>query len=142
MSHSCKNLLIRCMDFRLNSELDRWINESGLLDGGCDVISLAGASKILADGSIEAKNNFLANVAVSVELHEAEKIFICHHSDCGAYAKAYKFSSPNDEKIKQIEDMKKSKSEIIVKYPNIKVVLIWARLKDGAGKKINLEIIE
>ncbi len=142
MFHACKNLLIRCMDFRLNSELNRWIENSGLLAGGYDIISLAGASKSLADGSEEIKNNFLGHVAVSAELHKAEKIIICHHSDCGAYAKNYRFSSLAEEKETQIEDMKKSQSAILEKYPNVKIVLIWADLKDSHGEKIDFEIIK
>lgn len=142
MSHTCKNLLIRCMDFRLNNELNKWIEKSGLLEGGYDVISLAGASKSLADGSKEIKNNFLNNVAVSAELHKAKKIIICHHSDCGAYAKSYQFNSSAEEKEKQIEDMKKSRNTILEKYPNIKIVLIWAELKDNSGKTIDFQIIK
>lgn len=142
MSHPCKSLLIRCMDFRLNNELNKWIEKSVLLAGGYDVISLAGASKSLADGGEEIKNNFLGHVAVSAELHKAEKIIICHHSDCGAYAKSYRFSSPAEEKEKQIEDMKKSRSSILEKYPNIKIILVWAELKDSHGEKIDFEIIK
>lgn len=142
MSHICKNLLIRCMDFRLNNELNKWIQNSGLLEDGYDVISLAGASKSLADGSEEIKNNFLNNIAVSAELHKAEKIIICHHSDCGAYAKSYQFNSPAEEKEKQIEDMEKSRNAILEKYPQIKIALIWANLKDSHGKKIDFEIIK
>jgi carbonic anhydrase len=142
MSHACKNLLIRCMDFRLNKAIDEWVDKSGLFEGGYDVISLAGASKSLADGSEEIKNNFLSNVAVSAELHQAKKVIICHHSDCGAYAKNYKFNSPAEEKEKQIEDIKKSRDAILEKYPNIKIALVWADLKDSYGEKIEFEIIE
>ena len=109
MSHICKNLLIRCMDFRLRGELTDWINESGLFEGGFDVISIAGASKSLADGSGEIKDFFLQQVSVSTDLHHAEKVIVLHHSDCGAYGKDYTFSSKEDEKAKQIEDMKKTK---------------------------------
>ncbi len=141
MSHTCKNLLIRCMDFRLNKALDAWVEKSGLLEDGYDVISLAGASKTLADGTDEAKNNFLGNVAVSAELHKAEKIIICHHSDCGAYAKAYKFDSTAEEKEKQIKDMEKSRQAISEKYPSIKIALVWANLKDSHGNTIEFEVI-
>lgn len=142
MSHTCKNLLIRCMDFRLNDELARWIEESGVLSGGYDIISLAGAAKALADGSKEVKDFMFGNIAVSTGLHKAEKIVICHHSDCGAYAKSYEFNSPAEEKKKQIEDMKKSRTAILEKYPNIEIALVWAELKDGLGKKIEFEVIE
>ncbi len=142
MSHTCKNLLIRCMDFRLNKAIEEWIETSGLLKGGHDIISLAGASKVLADGSEEIKNNLLSNVAVSAELHKAEKVIICHHSDCGAYAKSYNFNSPAEEKEKQIEDMQESRNAILKKYPNIKITLVWAELQDSHGEKIDFELID
>jgi len=130
------------MDFRLNNAIDEWVDKSGLFEGGHDVISLAGASKVLADGSEELKNNLLSNVAVSTELHQAEKVIICHHSDCGAYAQSYHFNSPAEEKEKQIEDMEESRNAILKKYPNIKITLVWANLKDNHGKKIEFEILK
>lgn len=140
MPHICKTLLIRCMDFRLNNEIGRWTRESDLFRGGFDIISVAGAGKSFADGSEEIKNNFLENIAVSVELHKAEKIIIFHHSDCGAYAKSYNFSSPEEEREKQIEDMKKAKQIILAKYPEVEIFLVWGQLKDGKGKNIEFEV--
>lgn len=141
MAHHCKNLVIRCMDFRLNEELEKWIRESGLFDFGFDIISLAGASKSLADGSEEIRNCFLENISVSVDLHKVKDIIIIHHSDCGAYAKSYNFKSPNEEKKKQIEDMKNAKKIIQKKYPEVKIYLVWGQLKDEKGKKIEFEVI-
>ena len=141
MPHICKNLLIRCMDFRLNKEIKKWIQESNLFDGGFDIISLAGSSKDIVDGSAEIKNNFLKHIGVSVNLHQVEKIIIFHHSDCGAYALDYKFGSPEEEKEKQLEDMKKSKEIILEKYPEVEVVFVWGELKDKKGKEIEFEIL-
>ena len=141
MSHTCKNLLIRCMDFRLNAEVERWTKESELFEGGFDVVSIAGASKNLADGSEEIKENFLGNVAVSVDLHQAEKIIIFHHSDCGAYAQSYQFSSAEEEKEQQIEDMKKAKEIILEKYPKVEIVLVFGNMKDSDGKEVEFEEI-
>lgn len=142
MAHICKNLLIRCMDFRLRSELLRWIDESGLFEGGFDVISLAGASKSLADGSDEIKDFFLKQVSVSTELHHADRVIVFHHSDCGAYAKDYSFASPEDERAKQIEDMKKARAILKEKYPQADVVLAYGQLKDEHGEKVEFEIVE
>ncbi len=128
------------MDFRLNNEINKWTKESDLFRGGFDVVSAAGAGKSLADGSEEIKNYFLENIAVSVELHKAERIIIFHHSDCGAYAKEYKFSSPEKEKKKQTEDMLESKKIILRKYPEVEIFLVWGQLKDGEGKKIEFEV--
>lgn len=141
MSHICKNLLIRCMDFRLNKETKKWIEESGLFIGGFDIISLAGASKDIVDGNEEVKNNFLKHVGVSVDLHQVEKIIIFHHSDCGAYALDYKFGSLEEEKKKQLEDMKKAKEIILEKYSGVKVVFVWGELRDEEGEEIEFEII-
>ena len=141
MSHTCKNLLIRCMDFRLNKEVRKWIAESDLFEGGLDIISLAGASKDLIDGSKEVKNNFLKHIGVSVDLHQVKKIIIFNHSDCGAYAQDYQFSSPEEEKEKQLEDMKKAKEIILEKYPEVEVVFIWGELKDEDGEEIKFEVL-
>ena len=141
MSHICKNLLIRCMDFRLNKETKKWIQESGLFEGGFDIISLAGASKDIIDGSTEIKDNFLRHIGVSVDLHQVEKIIIFHHSDCGAYALDYKFSSVQEEKEKQFKDMEKAKIIILKKYPKVEVVFVWGELKSENGEKIEFEII-
>lgn len=142
MSHNCKNLLIRCMDFRLRDELMNWIDESGLFEGGFDVISLAGASKSLADGSGEIKDFFLQQVSVSTDLHHASRVVVFHHSDCGVYAKDYSFASKEEEKKKQIEDMKKTREILKEKYPSAEVILSWGDLQDEHGEKINFEIVE
>ncbi|MCK5084785.1 MAG: hypothetical protein KAQ64_03970 [Candidatus Pacebacteria bacterium] len=141
MSHTCKNLLIRCMDFRLNKEVRKWIAESDLFDGGFDVISLAGASKDLIDGGKEIKTNFLKHIGVSVDLHQVEKIIIFHHSDCGAYALDYKFGSPEEEKEKQLKDMKKSKEIILEKYSKVEVFFVWGELKDEDGEEIEFKVL-
>jgi hypothetical protein len=130
------------MDFRLRDELMGWVDKSGLFEGGFDVISLAGASKALADGSGEIKDFFLQQVSVSTDLHHAERVVVLHHSDCGAYAGAYTFASPEEEKAKQVEDMKKTREILKARYPQVEVVLAWAELKDDHGHEIGFEIIE
>lgn len=142
MSHTCKNLLIRCMDFRLRDELLNWIDQSGLFEGGFDVISLAGASKSLADGGSEIQEFFLKQVSVSTDLHHADRVIVFHHSDCGAYAKDYSFASKEEEKEKQIVDMKKTREILNEKFPNAEVVLVWGDLQDADGNKINFEILK
>ena len=140
MSHTCKNLLIRCMDFRLYKETRKWIVSSDLFEGGFDVISIAGAGKELVDGSEEVRNNLMKHIGISVEIHQAKKIILFHHSDCGAYALDYKFNSVQEEKEKQLSDMKKVKEIILEKYPEVEVVFVWGELKDEDGKEIEFEI--
>jgi len=129
------------MDFRLRDELIRWIDESGLFAGGFDVISLAGASKSLADGSAEIQDFFLQQVSVSTDLHHAQRIIVFHHSDCGAYAQQYHFASPEEEKEKQIEDMEKTRAILQGRYPAVEVILVYGQLQDEHGDKIAFEIV-
>jgi len=129
------------MDFRLNKKMREWIAESNLFNGGFDVISLAGASKDLVNGNEEIKNNFLKHIGVSVDLHQVERIIIFHHSDCGAYALDYQFGSPEEEKEKQFEDMKKAREIILEKYPKMEVVFVWGELKDEKGEEIEFEVV-
>lgn len=129
------------MDFRLNDELEKWTKKSKLLEGGFDIISLAGASKDLAGGSEEVKSNLMKHISISADFHKIERIIIFHHSGCGAYAADYKFISAEEEKEKQLEDMKKSKGIILAKYPEVKMVFVWGELKDEDGKKIEFETI-
>ncbi len=142
MSHKCKNLLIRCMDFRLRDELMKWVEESSLFRGGFDVVSLGGASKSLADGSPEIRDFFLRQAGASIGLHGAERVIILHHSDCGAYAEDHDFVSKLDEKTRQIEDMKKARGIIKDKHPDVEVVLVWGDLQDEHGDKIEFEVVE
>jgi carbonic anhydrase len=141
MSHICKTLLIRCMDFRLNNEMIKWIKMSALFDGkNFDLISLAGATKDLVSDDLKISQNFLNHIAVSIELHKAEKVIIFHHSDCGAYAKEYKFASPEEEKKKQVKDMLEAKKIITRKYREVEIFLVWGQLKDEEGKEIEFEV--
>jgi len=129
------------MDFRLYKGTKRWISKSDLFEGGFDVISIAGAGKELVDGSEEVKNNLMKHIGISVEIHQAKKIILFHHSDCGAYALDYKFSSIEKEKEKQFEDMKKVKAVILEKYPEVEVVFVWGELKDEDGERIEFEVV-
>jgi carbonic anhydrase len=137
MPNSCKNLVIRCMDYRLNNSLNEWIKNQGILDEGYDLVSIAGAGKRIAEGVDE----FFLDIGVSCKLHSVDRIILIRHSNCGAYAMDYNFSSIKEEKEKQMSDMKKVRKIIKKKYPHVEVVKVWAELKDPKGEKIEFSII-
>lgn len=122
------------MDFRLVKETKKWMEESRLV-GDCDVVSLAGASKGIADNSTWGEV-LLDQIGLSNKLHNADTVILLHHSDCGAYAAAYDFTSPEEEKEKQMDDMAKVEEIIKEKFPQMKVRKIWAQMKDGEGKEV------
>lgn len=142
MSHTCKNLLIRCMDFRLRDELTRFIENSQWFEGGFDVVSVAGAGKALRDENETVQDYFLRQVKVSEGLHAAKRIILLHHSQCGAYAQSYDFADAAEEKAKQLSDMREIKTKLLQNFPHLEVVMIWAELQADDGSRIDFQVVE
>ena len=140
MAHHCKAILINCMDFRLVKETRRWMDENGYLNN-CDVVSLAGASKELLDGGEEARNLVLKQIELAHNLHGASEVILVHHSDCGAYKNAYSFSSPEEERKQQWEDMAKTEKIIEDRFKGMVVKKIWANMLDEDGQKVEFQKI-
>ncbi|MBP6914175.1 hypothetical protein KBB74_01640 [Candidatus Parcubacteria bacterium] len=138
--HKCKSIVFKCMDFRLTKETNRFLEENNLL-GDCDIVSIAGSSKALADGNDEIKNLLIKQIKTSKDLHGAEEIILIHHSDCGAYKASCCFTSLEEEKGFQIEDMKKVEKLIKENFPEMEVKKIWAEMKDSEGKKVDFSFI-
>jgi hypothetical protein len=127
--------------------------------GKCDIVSVAGAGKGIADDEekldekiinneriLDDNKNFrcylLRQAKLSYQLHGSRKVVLIHHSDCGAYNNYYKFESGEEEKQKQIEDMKKA--EVIIKklLPDVSVDKVWAQMLDPHGEKVNFTLID
>jgi len=125
------------MDFRLTREMNKWMEEKGYV-GNCDLVSLAGAGKAIADGTPEGEV-LLNQIALSAKLHNSYCVVLVHHSQCGAYAANYSFANAEEEKTKQIADMKKAAEIIKAKNPGMSVKLIWANLQDDEGREIEFE---
>jgi len=129
------------MDFRLMPEFVRFLKEKKLL-GDCDEISLAGAGKELVDGYQIIKEFLLKNIKISLKLHESRRVFLLHHSQCGAYAASYSFATPAAEKAKQLADMRIAEKLIKERFPEMEVLKFWAELQDDAGHQINFSEVE
>jgi carbonic anhydrase len=133
--HKCKNILFKCMDFRMQSKTLEWLKENGYF-GDCDVVSVAGSSKGIADDDQSVRNFLLNQIKISHDLHGAENIILIHHSDCGAYKGSYQFSSPEEEKQKQEEDMIKVENIAKESFPDMNIVKVWAEMKDPDGHEV------
>lgn len=128
------------MDFRLIEQTRKWMGESGYL-GDCDVVSMAGAGKEMLDGGMAARELVFKQISTSISLHHATEVVLLHHSDCGAYKAAYTFESPEEERIKQIEDMNRAEAIIKEKFNNISVKKVWAKMLDEYGEKVEFQVI-
>jgi len=122
--HDCQNIVFHCIDFRLINETNDFIKNTY---GDCDIVSVAGSSKEIADGN----SYLLKQIEISHNLHHSVKVVLIHHSDCGAYKNSYQFNSPEEEKQKQVEDLLKIESIIKERFPDMTVEKIWAELGEN-----------
>lgn len=137
MAHTCKALVIRCMDFRLGPELNRFLDEQGL-SGGCDIVSLAGAARgFLSDDS---RDLLMKQVQISKELHGITEVYLMNHTDCGAYGGKKSFASEAEERERMIGDMRKAAETIEDKFPDLEVKLWMPHIEeDGHETKVWVE---
>ena len=123
------------MDFRLIDQTREWMKSQGIL-GDADIVSVAGASKEIIDGTEGAKELLLKQIELSGKLHSANQVILLHHSDCGAYKASYTFLTPEEEKETQFRDMEKVSTIIKENFPAMQVMKVWAQMKDGEGKEV------
>lgn len=123
------------MDFRLINKTREWMNQNNLI-GDADVVSIAGSSKALVDGSKEIQEFILKQINFSYNLHNARKVILLHHSDCGAYKADYAFIDGEAEIAQQLEDMCAAEEIIKNSFEEIDVKKIWAQMKDPHGEEI------
>lgn len=138
--HKCKSIVFKCMDFRLSKETIRFLEENNLI-GDSDIVSIAGSSKSLADGKDEIKNLLIKQIKTSKDLHGSEEVILIHHSDCGAYKATCCFTSLEEEKNVQLEDMKKVEALIKESFPEMEVKKVWAEMKDKEGNEVEFSFI-
>jgi len=128
MSHHCTNVLIRCMDFRLQKAIDQWMSENNLA-GDCDMISVAGAGQ---DIVVNPDGFVAAQVDLSFKLHSTKVVFLMNHMDCGAYGGHTTFENIEVERAHHLSEMIKAAEIIKAKHPDMEVKMILANIgEDG-----------
>lgn len=120
MAHICDAIIVSCIDFRFQKFISAWLDKN--LNGKTyDRIGFAGATKDL--------ETIMEQIDISVRLHSIKEVYLIHHEECGAYGAE---STPK----KHTEDLKRAKSELLTKYPNLDVNLYYLHL-DGNFEEIN-----
>ena len=127
MAHTCQNLLIRCMDFRLEKSFQEWLKQKGLV-ADTDIVSVAGACKDLATTPPDCKtDHVMAMIVLAYEKHGVRNIILTQHQDCGAYGGQEAFASAEAEEIKLIADMKKVKEQLVGRFVDLKAQMYWIK---------------
>ena len=119
--HTCKTLVIHCMDFRLMEPIFSYLKKRGLV-GLCDEVSLAGGIKALADDANgPTAQTLLKQIELSKALHQIDTVMLMNHTDCGAYGGQAAFVSRAEEHEKHLRDMRAVRDLIAVRFPGLAV---------------------
>lgn len=118
--HECKFGAVVCIDFRFRDKMASFLED---LFGTArfDFFSWPGAAKKIADESTRA--GAIADIAVCIDKHEAERLVIISHTDCGAYGGSSAFASKEEEIAKLSQDLRTSRDELIKNFPDLSVEL-------------------
>ncbi len=142
MAHTCKALVLHCMDFRLQTALrERSVAEG--LSGDYDLVSLAGAMKDLVHGSDAEQAVVLKQIEISSRLHGIQEIVFIAHTDCGAYGGRSAFADEAAERAAYETDLRAARDRVVGLHPNLKVRLVLAKLSGEEGRwSVDFETIE
>lgn len=132
--HHCKNLLIRCMDFRFHRELDKMLEELFRDEGGLGDYDSpgvgGGASKAVVDDA--SRPVVFSAIDIGIEKHQISRVLIVDHIDCGAYGGSSRFGSPEEEEKFHSGELKKAAVIIKKRYPQLEIKLFyqdWGTIK-------------
>jgi len=138
MSHTCKNLIIHCIDFRLMDDIYAWLRENGFA-GDCDTVSLAGASKDLLDSDRPEYGDFiLKQIRISHDLHKMRRVILMHHTDCGAYGGRKAFGDALEEERRHIHDMQEASRKIKSRWSDVETVLVLIKMGGGENEFVQI----
>lgn len=136
--HKADALVITCVDFRLNDDVARVLDERGLREK-YDLVTLAGGSLAATNDFFPSwKDTFWSHLAFLVNLHGIHTVILIDHRDCGMYKFVYGRDlslDPTDEKNVHLVNMKELKKQITEKYKQLKVVL-WLMDTHGSIEEL------
>ena len=128
MSHTCKALILHCIDFRLGAAIKNYLEGLSLL-GEADIVSVAGAVKNLVSPALPTDAEFvLRQIDLSKRLHGIAEVILINHTDCGAYGGRQAFRSDEEEYEKHSSDLKKAKEMILAQFPGLEIRTILAKI--------------
>lgn len=110
-AHSCRAIVVTCMDFRLQEMIYKWTKSN--FTNGFDRVAVAGGVRNLAF--------VLEQIETSFKLHHICQVYLINHEDCGAYGEAGNFE-------KHRKDLLFAKKIIMQKFPSFEIISFYLKL--------------
>ncbi len=120
MTHQCETIVVHCMDYRLQTYLNNWL-EANLPIKSYDLCSIAGGVYDVYD--------VIRQVDIANRLHHIKRVIFVNHEDCGMYG----FESSEE---RHETDLRKAREKINLLFPHLEVDLFYLNL-DGTFEHID-----
>lgn len=133
-THTCKGVVLHCIDFRFRKRLEEFLHER-FLNEDYDLIVVAGSVKSLA-GEREGSGFLTEQFDISLRLHAPSIIVLVQHEDCGAYRGSAAFADFEAELNFQKEELRKAAAFLKERFPEITVERYFIRL---SGEVLTIE---
>lgn len=140
MTHTCRALVVCCMDFRLQTAVRDFLVSRGLLDQ-YDLTGELGAAKSLTDDIEEEGQYLLRKIDIALQKHKITEVIIIQHTDCAAFGGGSAFSSYDRERHRMLDVLERARGEIQSRFPQLKITKALAVINNGQSAKIDFEEI-
>jgi hypothetical protein len=123
--HEASTLVISCVDFRTQDELERFLVKELGLQSDYDLVSLPGASLAFVEKKYKSWGVTISDtIDVLKKLHKIKRIVFVDHMNCGAY-KLIKgpalVTNPESEYKQHVKTLKEAKNKVKALFPDLEV---------------------
>lgn len=130
MFHTCDALVLACIDFRFHQLLSEPLKSLGITsyDLKCDA---GGVKYLISQDKAAVRDWILENMAISKRLHGIKQVVLINHYDCGAYGGNAAWGSDAEQSSFQAEQLRKAKNLVAGKFPDLKIITLFALFMEG-----------
>ncbi|MBL8077520.1 MAG: hypothetical protein JNM55_06135 [Anaerolineales bacterium] len=118
MSHKCEAIVVHCMDYRLQSYINQWLEVN---------LGKASYDRAVMAGGVYDVYDVIRQVDISARLHGISKVVLINHEDCGMYG-------PGGTEEHHEEDLREAEEKIRRIFPHLEVDTYYLNL-DGTFEK-------
>lgn len=133
--HSFDAIAVICGDGRLTRTIGVQLAEKF---GIVDVTGGPGSIRDLIDDS---KKYIFDSIDTYLSLHNNRKIILTMHEDCGAYGGKAAHNNDREAEFEHYKTLlEKARDKVLVRYPEVEVVLVYISLKELGDRKFDTSI--
>jgi len=120
-NYTAQAVAVICFDDRFQEAFAKYRMSLGI--DHLDQVSVAGGAKTLASPEKEGDRDFLLReIQISEQLHQARKVMLFTHHDCGAYGGIARFGGDEEEELAfHVVQHKQAKEAVHTRLPEVPV---------------------